>query len=268
MTSRTSACSLPFSLQSLESRCLLSAGLENGVLHIVGTSQDDEFRFQYSGDKSKITVTHSPRQFADFEREEFTFDTADVEGILIEMGEGDDDVSLSSFQYQGIDVPATIYGGSGRDTIFAGLGNDTIYCGTGAVDQADGSEGDDLIYGNGGSLDVLFGGKGQDTLYGGAGRDQLLGGEDRDFLYGGSGNDYLQGDEGTDRLYGEDGNDTLIGGGGSDRLYGGAGNDFLYGYGGANALSGGSGNDSGSKRKGDDLKSIESIVDELTGTYP
>ena len=114
-------------------------------------------------------------------------------GLLATLAGGADRLDFS-----GIDLNATVSGGTGNDSIIGGGGND----------QISGDEGDDN----------LRGGAGGDTIDGGAGNDTLLGNGGRDSLSGGAGDDTVRGHGGID---------TLDGGAGIDRIDGGgSGNDL------------------------------------------
>jgi Ca2+-binding RTX toxin-like protein len=130
----------------------------------------------------------------------------------------------------------------------------------------------------------------------GAGDDTFTGGDGGETVAGGPGNDELKGAGGDDVLDGGDGNDTLTGEGGRDQLLGGGGDDVLDGdlYAGVNAdlIDGGPGMDraegwadpsveaehppisitlngvadDGRPSEGDDVRSIERITSNVSGT--
>lgn len=119
---------------------------------------------------------------------------ANVNGIAIVLGGGDDDADLSA-------VP----GGYWTVVVNGGLGNDSIL----------GSAGDDLLLGDDGN-DTLDGSTGTDVVDGGNGSDQLRGGPGDDSLFGRVGNDALLGEAGNDLLVGHEGSDNYTGGPGDD----------------------------------------------------
>ena len=214
------------SIESLETRTLLSADISYGVLSIEGTSASDTVEIDYSTDELTVLLNG--------ERE--SFEASRVASITIDVGDGDDEVWIN-----GVALPVTIFGGAGNDRLVGGNGDDRI----------DGGVGDDRINGRGGA-DRLDGGAGRDRVLGGRGRDRLIGGVDSDSLTGNAGNDLLEGGAGRDRLNGQSGFDRLLGGPGDDRLLGGSGRDvldggpgrdFLKGHGGADRLTGGEGRD-------------------------
>ena len=112
-----------------------------------------------------------------------------VGGKYINGGTGNDFISvISSFS-----APATLTGGTGKDTVRGGGGNDRIY----------GASGNDYLEGGKGN-DFISGGSGKDTLNGGAGNDTLTGGKGADvFVYAKStGNDIVTDyTEGADKIY-------------------------------------------------------------------
>lgn len=147
-----------------------------------------------------------------------SFDPADIDGIEITGGDGDDTLQNTL----GGDL-------AGLVTLRGGAGNDTV-TGAGRYDHVYGEAGDDLLQaGNDDTL--LYGGEGSDTLLGNLGRDAIYGGPGDDVLTGGPGDDLLDGGVGDDTLQGSDGDDTLIASEGSDGLAGGDGTDLLAWYG-------------------------------------
>jgi uncharacterized delta-60 repeat protein len=208
-----------------------------------------------------------------------TVDLTLVSRIEVDPTGGDDFVRV----YQGLNIPAILYGGLGGET--SSGGNDTLIGGA-ANDSLFGFEGDDVLFGNGGN-DYLEGSSGSDVMHGNAGRDTVnysyadigivvsldgvrddgvsgendlafsdiervigsfnddrIGGSSADnILYGGPGDDTLGGGGGSDALYGAEGNDKLDGGDGDDYLEGGAGHDLLHGGAGADQLFALAGND-------------------------
>ena len=215
------------SIESLETRTLLSANISYGVLSIEGTSASDTVEISY-GDTDDLTVL--------LNEVSKSFAASRVASITVDVGAGDDVVRIN-----GVALPVTIFGGAGDDLLVGGNGDDRI----------DGGAGDDRINGRAGA-DRLEGGAGRDRVLGGRGHDRLVGGVESDSLTGNAGNDLLDGGAGHDRLNGQSGFDRLLGGPGDDRLLGGSGRDlldggpgrdFLKGHGGADRLTGGEGRD-------------------------
>jgi Ca2+-binding RTX toxin-like protein len=236
--SRRSLC-----VEQLESRRLLAAAKgghaeidATGVLNLSGNGKNDWI--QVSTDGTQLWVT--------LNKQSFTFNNADVTGILIDGGNGNDRIWVDD----GVTLGAVINGGAGNDRIHGGGGSDTIH-GDKGNDWAWGGSGDDVVHGDAGN-DHVFGGAGLDQLFGegchdalaGEGDDdQLFGGAGHDRLRGGDGNDQMWGEAGKDQLYGELGDDLLIGGGDNDKLWGGDGNDTIKGDAGNDHLNGGPGDD-------------------------
>lgn len=239
-------------VESLEGRRVLSASpgtvsLDNGVLSICGTSDDD--RVILSQDANNIVIT------ANFLSIEEAFASADVTSIII-TGEAGNDVILAPT----VSVPLSIDGGVGEDQIVGGTGNDALSGGDGD-DIISGRDGDDMVLGGAGNdqidgqngNDQLRGGTGDDTLYGNHGNDQINGNEDDDLIFGSGDNDILNGDDGNDRIYGGDGDDTINGGSGVDMIIAEDGNDIINSGVGNDVVLAGRGNDDIRGGDGDDL---------------
>lgn len=198
-----------FSLESLESRCLLSVSFHGGVWTVRGddgtgsgaNQLDDSITIQPSADDSSMLELTINGQVVG------TQNAADVRAIRIFGGRGDDNISLAGLS------------GGFRTFLCGGAGNDVIT----------GSEGDDIIWGGRGD-DTLSGGGGNDRIFGGAGNDTITGGAGNDWLYGGRGGDTLDGGADDDALVGGGGIDSLRDGVGSNRLYG-SNRDTIYKYG-------------------------------------
>src|SRR5438067_13238611 len=128
-------------LESLESRRLLAANvsptLDAGVLTVTGTNKNDAIYVSVAD--TQLTVS--------FNRQSFTFNTADVSEIDIDGGRGNDQISVDT----AVTANALIHGGDGNDRIRGGGGNETIT----------GDKGNDRLNGCGGN----------DTTSGGAGHE-------------------------------------------------------------------------------------------------
>lgn len=201
------------SLEPLESRRLLSAVVRHGILEITGTHKDNTITVElgaHSNDTITVTIDGVGKTFAQ----------ADVRGVSIQAGQGNDYVLVDNTDLR-LSVGETIHGSGGKDT--------------------------------------LIGGAGLDRIYGDAGNDSIRGANKRDILYGGSGDDSIDGGQGNDYINGESGNDTLIGNAGVDYIYGGAGSDTIGAAdGNTDHVDGGSGTDSAAHDSVDDfLVSIE-----------
>jgi Ca2+-binding RTX toxin-like protein len=172
------------------------------------------------------------------------FTLANVDSVVVTLGDGDDVFSAQGGGSLGgptpSTLPLTVYGGPGNDTLTGGDGNDTLY----------GDVGDDTLCG-GTSLtdgDVYSGGAGTDTVtYAGrtgavtitvgAGANDGFGSEtdditaDVEIVVGGNGDDSFTGWTGPQTFYGGPGDDTFhMGllastGAGADTILGEAGED-------------------------------------------
>jgi Ca2+-binding RTX toxin-like protein len=139
-------------IELLESRTLLSATLDAGVLTIEGTSGNDTIQVSVLGTSYLVQVSGQASQ---------TFTIAAVKSLVVDAGKGNDVVMLSS----AITLGSTLEGGPGNDTITGGSGADHI----------EGGPGNDVLFGGAGD-DTLEGGPGDDTLTGGLGADRFEGG--------------------------------------------------------------------------------------------
>jgi Ca2+-binding RTX toxin-like protein len=160
--------------ERLEARRLFAIALANGVLAIDGTDAADAITFSARGSKLTVRVNSDVQ----------TFNTGDVNTIMINALGGDDRVTLGR-----VKIDSIIDGGDGNDRILGGRGDDVIT----------GDNGDDLVRGGDGN-DSLAGGAGNDRLLGDNGDDDLAGGDGSDFISGGLGTDTA--DVGTDRITG------------------------------------------------------------------
>jgi Ca2+-binding RTX toxin-like protein len=230
----------PPTVESLETRSLLSATLSNGTLEIDGSRRSDTIEI-YTGPTISNRIVVIINGVGD------SFRSVSVKRIVVNAGQGDDFINTGSLPVNAIRVikPATLLGGSGNDHITANSlnttidgqdGNDNLLAGTGAAFMM-GSEG----------LDSLLGGQGIDTLSGGDDGDTILAGPHGSFITGDAGDDHITGGEGNDSISGGAGNDVISGLGGTDSIQGDNGDDILSisdGDGGVGGfIQGGRGND-------------------------
>lgn len=165
--------------------------------------------------------------------------------------------------------------GSGGVVADLGAGNDTVF---------------DLYQSTGGLPDHALKvdlGPGDDTFTGGAGGEAVSGGPGNDELKGAGGDDVLDGGDGNDKLLGDGGRDQLLGGAGDDVLDGdnfdGIAGDLVDGGPGMDRASGWADPSSdaehppisitlddvandGRPGEGDDVRSIERITSNVSGT--
>ena len=217
--------------ETLETRRLMSAVVENGVLVVTGTSADDRITVYESRDTSVTTyVVGIQTPGVPGSDHYFRIPGGGVQSVTVRALGGNDSVNVGVVSRRpdafDLALPTRLDGGTGNDEIiggrahsfiFGGFGDDTIYGGQ-QSDWIDGGWGNDVIRGNGGN-DIIFGRYGNDTLSGNAGDDRLDGGPGDDWL----------GMFPVGPLAGEPGNDFMIGGTGTDRIYGGVGTDRLFG---------------------------------------
>jgi hypothetical protein len=129
-------------LESLEARRLMSASLEDGVLQVRGTDEDDVIKItQPRSNPRRINVAINDDTFA--------FKAHRVRRIEVRAQDGDDEVSIGGR----VRARAKLYGGRGDDTLAGGSAADLLVGGAGD---------DDLLGGR--SKDRLFSGEGQDVF--------------------------------------------------------------------------------------------------------
>lgn len=249
-----------FAIERFESRRLLAATLNNGLLSVIGNPYDNRIDISDDGPQIVVTINGAIRRFDSNAVQEIyvrgadrIFDlTVGTDRIVIDLQEsrplvrvyadgGSDLVRITG-------TPARVFAGDGDDIIkIAGTQRSTVYGGDGNddIDLAenrwrdfiDAAEGDDEIRA----------GRGQDTIMAGSGNDWVMGDShgdgDDDWIDGGDDNDRLSGMGGNDTIFGGNGKDGLAGGSGNDVLRGGSGDDDFDGGLGDDALFGGTGND-------------------------
>src|SRR6266566_7754002 len=231
--------------ERLETRKLLSADLQNGVLNVTGSDGNDNIRLAISGDQIVVQEDSGNTSFA----------VSDVTSIQVHAGAGDDHVQLDpdviGADIQGEGGDDTLIGGNGDDTLEGGAGNDTL----------DGKGGADILDGGGGfdsadyrfrteNLFITLNDQADDGADGGSEGDNVLSNVER--VVGGSGDDIIVGDDADNSISAGAGNDTVQGGGGNDSIEGDAGDDWLIGDAGDDRITGGPGQDLMEGRGGDD----------------
>lgn len=161
--------------EQLESRVLLSATLEDGLLSVVGTEGKDSILLGRRGDAIVVRLGKMA----------YGFPASDVQQVELWALGGNDVIKLTN-----LDKPANIDAGAGNDRVFGGKGDDAIFGGAGN---------DRIIAGPG--HDLLNGGAGKDILIGGAGNDLFYAADgEKDILKGGAGNDWA--DSSADKGFG------------------------------------------------------------------
>jgi len=235
-------------IETLESRQLLSAVLNEGVLTVTGTPNNDHVLIHRNREGQIVVreVTRAPvapppdgTQGAKVRPQHIPgnlprprpgprptvtvtrFAAADVESVVVNAGAGNDFVLAALHNRRGPRTP-----GQGQTpppavpaipvTLNGEDGRDRLVAGAGD-DTLNGGPGADRLMGNSGN-DTANGGAGRDFVLGGRGNDTLRGGDDRDIITGGPGTDALFGDAGDDLLLARDrARDTVDGGEGNDR---------------------------------------------------
>ncbi len=239
--------------ERLERRELLTIGLVDCSIEIIGTGSADVAQVWQEGDVIRVKMNAEQADFA----------AADVWGISFDAKGGNDRfTNLTAFD-------SYAWGGAGDDSFWGGIGDDTF----------NGGSGNDSLFGQGGN-DQLAGDSGNDNLQGGAGNDTFqfdadsqLGIDTLDESIGG--NDTLDFSATTGRAVNVslavgtkqsvNGNLKLILGSDAtfENVIGGSQNDLLIGNSLANVLIGGPGNDKLHAGDGNDTYSFD--CDNLLG---
>lgn len=195
--------------------------LQNGVLTIPGTPDDDTVEVAMNGTDIEVTVNGgTPMTFAESDvdmmkirghagEDEITVDTDVAVFARIRGGRGDDTIT-------GSDTESTLRGGRGNDDITGGDGDDEIHGGHG-TDTIDAGDGDNKVWG----------GDGDDDVTTGDGDDHIRGRRGNDTVDAGDGDNDVHGGQGDDDLTTGDGDDTVRGGSGENIVDAGAGNNDL-----------------------------------------
>ncbi|SEP94465.1 Hemolysin-type calcium-binding repeat-containing protein [Loktanella sp. DSM 29012] len=203
----------------------------------------------------------------------------DIDGVSDGTNNFYDQVVVTAYNSDGVEVPVTITRPTGSNDTQSGQ---TV---TASLDSDEANEADGAAYfqvagpvssivinfnnANGGTTnhavylsdvtfttiaptpgdDTIDGGAGDDVLYGGGGNDNLTGRAGSDTIYGGDGDDFIDDEPGfedgisADTFFGGAGSDIFWAGGGADEVYGGTGNDFINGQEGDDTLFGDAGTD-------------------------
>ncbi len=246
----------PHYFESLESRVLLSASFDAGVLTIQGTSDHDFIQLNAGNNPGEVIVAAAP---------DVDPNTAfsDVTQIVIETLEGNDTIRLGDLAIDAeIDAGEGhnfILGGQGDDDITAGSGNDTVIDenGNNTIDAGDGhnrvitGEGDDDVTAGAGH-DLFVDRGGTNTFDAGDGNNRVITGEGDDNVTAGEGHDLFVDRGGNNTFDAGDGNNRVITGDGDDNVAAGAGHDLIVDRGGTNSFDAGDGNNRVIVGDGDD----------------
>lgn len=191
-------------IDALESRTLLTATLNNGVLTITSAYAGETYTIV--GDGTTYTLTIQDEGFR------AQYPESGVSSIILNAhpGTAGDEVDFTD----GVTAPATINPNAGDDIILLGSGNSSVTASAGA-DSIVGGAGNDILHGGDGRAAANGIPAADDTIYGGAGNDQLFGDGSPvvatlgSILIGGAGNDTIQGGAGRDIMDGGAGTNTL-----------------------------------------------------------
>src|SRR3954470_10732038 len=123
------------SIESLESRTLLSSGITAGTLLVQGTSGSDLITI-----KIQLASDHTKQLRAVVNGNVLTFNLTGVHAIQVEALQGDDQVYIDTKTVRGI----LVNGGIGNDQLVGGSGNDTLIGGRG-FDTLQGNDGNDYL---------------------------------------------------------------------------------------------------------------------------
>ncbi|HEX6570619.1 MAG TPA: PKD domain-containing protein [Steroidobacteraceae bacterium] len=134
---------------------ITGVGLNNGVLYVIGSAEDDTAHIQQTGNgRIKVHASFIPEPFREFDADQ-------VEQIISYLCQGDDRLTIAG----NVTKPAIVHGDAGDDHLHGGGGATVLI----------GGSGNDTLIGQSGP-NILIGGTGQDRVVGGRGDDLLIGG--------------------------------------------------------------------------------------------
>lgn len=178
----------------LESRRLLAvdAFAVDGTLFVCGDNGDNLIQVDQQQLTNTVNLT------ADGQSNSFD----NIQKVVVQGGNGDDDISINTYDDAGFLISSQVFGGNGNDIIQGGGGSDYLdggngndivsnfvtdpnYApiGRGSYDTLIGGNGNDSLWGGWGVQDVIFGGNGKDTIY------DIVGGSN--VIDGGRGDDFI-----------------------------------------------------------------------------
>lgn len=124
-------------LEALESKTLMTAGLQRGVLNVTGTRNDDTIEIRLAPTSSKLI------QVVENGKVTVTKDLLKVRKIQVNGGAGNDDIRISQANGK-ITLPVWFTGGKGNDQFLGGEGVNHIDGGSG-LNAYKTSKGQDLV---------------------------------------------------------------------------------------------------------------------------
>ena len=258
--------------EKLEDRRTMAADidLDNGMLTVQGTAGDDYITIMTDPDDDDqvIVEVRNPANGDYLAQEDYDLD--DIDELVVSALDGNDHI------YNGTDIRARIYAGTGHDVLESSGGNDLLDAGAG-YDLLAGGQGDDELIGGSGSDVYYFWAteQGSDVVYESPSQDidtlnfnwldgpvnldlasiaeqvvnanhlrlRLSSDSGIEDVTGSDFDDVIRGNSRDNLLTGMAGNDTLDGRLGNDVLRGGDGIDWLFGQAGNDNLAGGAGDD-------------------------
>ena len=147
------------------------AKVTHGVLRVNGTKASEKIALRLqAGQPGFLQV-----DVGDDGSAEFSFDRSGIEQIVVNAGDGDDQVRMDESNGAfNVGIPTTIRGGDGDDTVAGGAGVETLRGGDGD-DSIDGNAGADVgLMGDGDDTFVWDNGDGSDVIEGQEGADTMI----------------------------------------------------------------------------------------------
>jgi Ca2+-binding RTX toxin-like protein len=147
------------------------AKVTHGVLRVNGTDTSEKIALRLQAGQPGILQV----DVGDDGSAEFSVDRAGIQQIVVNAGDGDDQVRIDESNGAfNVGIPTKIAGGDGDDTIAGGAGAETLRGGDGN-DSIDGNAGADLgLMSDGDDTFVWDPGDGSDTLEGQEGADTMV----------------------------------------------------------------------------------------------
>ena len=147
------------------------AKLEHGALRITGGDASDKIALRLNTASSEVLEV----DVGDDGSAEFSFERADIRQIVVNGGDGDDNVRFDETNGAvNAGIPTTFRGGDGNDNLAGGSGAETLRGGSGS-DSIDGNLGSDVAFmGDGDDTFVWDPGDGSDVVEGQDGADAML----------------------------------------------------------------------------------------------